>query len=309
MEKLFYDIFDYSIPVPQFGGAFHITTLFIVLALTTLLCVFFRNCKSSTVKKILFVAWLAMALLETSKQIAMNTSFVDGHISWGYNWYIFPFQFCSSPLYVIPIILLAKEGRVQNAAIAFMTTFSLFAGAAVMFNVGDVFTWYLWVDIQTMTHHGLQIVLGIFLAVRYRDKLHIKQYLGAIVVFLGLVAMAMIINHVVSVTTHEYINMFFINPLHDTTLPILSRLYKGIPYIAFFAIYVLGFALAGFIVYMLEIGIKALILKLTQRNLVVVSEVTEDTILEELKETKTDKKPASTKKSTTKQTSAKTKKK
>ena len=300
MEKLFYDIFDYSIPVPQFGGAFHITTLFLVLVLTTLLCIFFRNCKSSTVKKILFVAWLAMALLEISKQIAMNTSFVDGHILWGYNWYIFPFQFCSSPLYVIPVILLAKEGKVQNAAIAFMTTFSLFAGAAVMFNVGDVFTWYLWVDIQTMTHHGLQIVLGIFLAVRYRDHLRIKQYLGAIIVFLVLVAMAMLINHIVSVTTHEYINMFFINPLYDTTLPILSLLYKGIPYIAFFAIYVLGFAFAGFLVYMLEIGIKALILKLTTRNLVVVSEVTEDIVVEE---------SATKEKTVTKKTTAKTKKK
>ena len=138
-------------------------------------------------------------------------------------------------------------------------------------NVGDVFTWWLWVDIQTMTHHGLQSVLGIFLAVRYRDKLHIKKYLGAEIVFVILVCMAMIINHIVTVTTGEFINMFFINPLYDTTLPILSLLYKGIPYIAFFAIYVLGFALAGFIVFMIEFGLKALITKLANKNKVVVS--------------------------------------
>ena len=300
MEKLFYDIFDYSIPVPQFGGVFHITTLFLIVVLTTLLCIFFRNCKSSTVKKIVFVAWLVMTLLEISKQIAMNTSFVDGHIVWKYNWYIFPFQFCSSPLYVLPVIFFTKEGKIQDAAITFMTTFSLFAGIAVMFNVGDVFTWWLWVDIQTMTHHGLQVVLGIFLAVRYRNKLQIKKYLGAEIVFVILVCMAMIINHVVTVTTGEFINMFFINPLYDTTLPILSLLYKGIPYIAFFAIYVLGFAFAGFLVYMLEIGIKALIYKLTQKNLVVVSDITEDVVVED---------NTTEEKTVTKKTTAKTKKK
>ena len=49
----------------------------------------------------------------------------------------------------------------------------------------------------------------------------------------------------------ETFNMFYISPYFDCTLPILSEIYKQVPYIAFLGIYIVGFVLAAFIIYMI----------------------------------------------------------
>ena len=234
---------------PALYGGYHIFCLLSVIAATVLLCTFLRDAKWKTVRLILGLSLAAMVILELFKQLIYSMDVENGIVSWSYQWYAFPYQFCSTPIYVLPFALLLPEGRGRDACIAFLSSFALFGGLAVMIYPGDVFTTHTVVNIQTMVHHGLQVVLGIYLAVYARRRLGRRYYLGAVIAFLILVAVALLLNigvhHalVAAGLSDETFNMFFISPYHSCTLPILSLVQPHLSYPVFLFLYILGFSL------------------------------------------------------------------
>ena len=237
-------------------SAFHIVSFVIMVALCVALCIFCRNIKEKKLSRILMIIWGVLVFLEIYKQFVFSYSFNDaGEISWHYQWYAFPYQFCATPLTFIPFIALNKASNkltafVKEGAIAFCCTFNLFAGLAVMFSPGDVFNTYnLGIDVHTMIHHGMQMVLGIYLYVYYHGKLQYWSYLKALPIFGFFLVNAMILNAIVPTFTNDTFNMFFISWKFPCTLPVLADIYPKVPYIVFLLIYVVGFAIAGFIIY------------------------------------------------------------
>ena len=237
-------------------SAFHIVSFVIMVALCVALCIFCRNIKEKKLSRILIIIWGVLVFLEIYKQFVFSYSFNDaGEISWHYQWYAFPYQFCATPLTFIPFIALNKASNkltafVKEGAIAFCCTFNLFAGLAVMFSPGDVFNTYnLGIDVHTMIHHGMQMVLGIYLYVYYHGKLQYWSYLKALPIFGFFLVNAMILNAIVPTFTNDTFNMFFISWKFPCTLPVLADIYPKVPYIVFLLIYVVGFAIAGFIIY------------------------------------------------------------
>jgi hypothetical protein len=59
----------------------------------------------------------------------------------------------------------------------------------------------------------------------------------------------MLLNAIVPTFTNDTFNMFFISWKYPCTLPVLSDIYPKVPYIIFLLIYIVGFAIAGFIIY------------------------------------------------------------
>jgi len=59
----------------------------------------------------------------------------------------------------------------------------------------------------------------------------------------------------------ETFNMFYIGPYYDCSLPLLSMIYPKIPYICFILLYILGFGLISFILYISQKGIYNLVKK------------------------------------------------
>ena len=237
-------------------SAFHIVSFVIMIALCVALCIFCRNIKEKKLSLILIIIWGVLVFLEIYKQFVFSYSFNDaGEISWHYQWYAFPYQFCATPLTFIPFIALNKASNrvsafIKEGCIAFACTFNLFAGLAVMISPGDVFeTYNLGICVHTMIHHGMQMVLGIYLYVYYHAKLKYWSYLKALAVFGFFLINAMLLNAIVPTFTNDTFNMFFISWKFPCTLPVLSDIYPKVPYIVFLLIYVIGFAIAGFIIY------------------------------------------------------------
>lgn len=238
-------------------SAFHIVSFIIMIALCVALCVFCRNIKEKKLSRTLMIIWGVLVFLEIYKQFVFSYSFNDaGEISWHYSWYAFPYQFCATPLTFIPFIALNKGSNkvsafIKEGMIVFCCTFNLFAGLAIMIAPGDVFeTYNLGICVHTMIHHGMQMVLGIYLYVYYHGKLQYWSYLKALPVFGFFLVNAMILNLIVpKFNGGETFNMFFISPYFDCTLPVLSTIYPKVPYIIFLLIYIIGFAIAGFIIY------------------------------------------------------------
>ena len=154
----------------------------------------------------------------------------------------------------------------------FLGTFGLFAGLTVMFYPGDVFISTIGINIQTMVWHGGMVVIGLYCLVSGRLQFTIKQFFSGVLVFVVLVAIAITLNIVVynsGVLNGETFNMFFISPYFTCTLPVLN-LFQHLPYPIFVLIYILGFILAAFIIFVIPYTIskksKKVVLKDTNQS-------------------------------------------
>lgn len=252
------DTISATMQTPTLYGWFHLLFWGLVILLTTLLLVFLRDSDVRTERRILLAVLLVMLLAECYKQLVFSMEVEDGLAVWEYDWYYFPFQFCSTPLFVLPFAAFLPEGRVRSAALSFLAGYSLFAGLAVMVYPGDVFVETIGINLQTMIHHGLQVVVGIYLAVRYRSTPFLRKFLMSIPVFLLLLAVAILMNITMRA---DGLNMFFVGPYVPTTLPILSAIERRVPYAVFLAVYILGFTLAAFLTLLIVRAVAHLVAK------------------------------------------------
>ena len=257
-EKVIYFL-QGEMPTPTNYSLFHIISMLLIVGLTVFLCIKFKDCSNKTFRKILLIAWIVMVVFEIYKQIVFSFNWDGNQVVWDYQWYAFPFQMCSTIMYVLPFILFMKDGVVKDACMAYLCTFSLFAGITVFFYPNDVFISMIGINIQTMVHHGMQVVLGIFLLVYNRHRLNWKYYLKGIVVFLIMLTIANVLNIILNPKVmSESFNMFYVSPYRDCTLPILSMIYEKTPYIVFLLCYAIGMLLAGALVYLVAWGIMIL---------------------------------------------------
>ena len=90
---------DTSMETPQPYDWFHL--MFFALSLLAIipLCLIPKNPSKDHVRRVVFVTALVVIILEIYKQINFAFSYSDG-ISADYAWYAFPFQFCSTPMYI-----------------------------------------------------------------------------------------------------------------------------------------------------------------------------------------------------------------
>ena len=250
MLTKFIDLLNYQVPTPSLYGWFHISFIILIIAVTVLLCVKFKNASCKTYKNIVFIAWIIIFVLELLKQFNYSFTNQNGKVVFDYQWYVFPFQFCSSPLYVFPIIAFCKNKKLYEALISFTMTFMLFAGIAVTVYPGDVYTPILIINIQTSIHHGAQVVIGFLTICVYREKLkNYAFYLKGVLVFLALVLIAVILNLLAPTFTTETFNMFFISPYFDCIFPVLVTIQKTCHYIVFLLAYTLSFSVAALIIF------------------------------------------------------------
>ncbi|MBE7061905.1 MAG: hypothetical protein E7382_05155 [Clostridiales bacterium] len=267
-EKIIFGIDSWKMTTPTNFGWFHILSVVLCAAITVALCIFYKDAKDKTMRRIALISWLIMVVLEAMKQLTYS---YDGKaLEWDYQWYAFPYQLCSTPLYVLPFIAFMKDCKVRDAMMSYMSTFSFFGGFAVFIYPNDVFVSTTAINIQTMIHHGLQIVLGIYFFVYNRKKLSIKYHLSALFVFVALAIVAIALNEIVHASliangNDETFNMFYFSPHHGTHLPILSIICPLVPPVVFIFIYVLGFMGTSFVVYYAMIGIKALALTIKRK--------------------------------------------
>ena len=269
-ESFVYRVLQARMERPALYGTWHIVSIILTIALTVCLVKFFRNAKDSTMRTILFVGWLIMITLEICKQLEGAMQYDGYTVTWAYEWRWFPFQFCSTPMYTFPLVFLLKDCKFRRAVMAYISTFSLFAGIIVMVLPTSVFTTLISINIQTMVHHGLQVVFGVYMAAYNRSRLSKRFFAWAMIVFGAFASVAMILNIVayhklvVPGLTGEF-NMFYISPYMNNDLPVLSTVYPLVPYPVYLIIYIIGFTSVAALVYAIEKGIVALTLRKNKR--------------------------------------------
>ena len=265
LEK-FLLLLDSNMTTPNTFGWFHFMFVIIVIGVTFLLCYFFKDCNEKTFKRIIFINWILIFILEVYKQIIFSYNCENNIVSWDYQWYAFPFQLCSTPLYILPLIVLFKDGKIYQSAIAYTATFAFFGGFAVMIYPGNVFIETIGINIQTMVHHGSQVVMGIFCLVHERKRFDFKYYLKSLPVFCILLSIAVTANIVVyhifqNLNIDESFNMFYVGPYFECSLPLLNIIYPLVPSVVFLFIYLIGFVLISYIIYLVFTKINNIVKK------------------------------------------------
>ena len=255
-----FNVVAFKVEIPQSYGIYHLICVALVLAAAALMVYFLKDWSDSNVRKMACGLWIGLVAMEIIKQLIFSLYVEDGALIWDYAWFIFPFQFCSSPLYILPFVAFLKDGRLRDFAISFMATFSVFAGICVYVFPNDVYCQFGIINVQTMIHHGVQIFFGFYLGFRYRDRMNIKNLLGGTAIFSVLVAVAMLLNVVVynyltSNGMGDTFNMFFVSPYFDCTLPVLSIVHDLVPYPVFLVIYIIGFMLCAGLIMLITKGL------------------------------------------------------
>lgn len=257
--------FDSKMTTPEMYGAFHLTFFVLAIALGILLCIIFKNPSTKTVRRVILVTTLTVIAFEIYKQLNYTFSYDGTAISANYQWYAFPFQFCSTPMYVGLMAALFNKGKVHDSMCAFLATFATFAGLGVMFYPATVFIDTIGINIQTMICHGTMISIGIFLLGSGYVRSNYKTLLKAVPVFCSFVLIAAILNEIAHLSglleTHTF-NMFFISPYCEPSLPVYSLVQGAVPFPFCLILYVIGFSAAAGAV----LGLSALIRLIFIRN-------------------------------------------
>ena len=229
-------------PIPY--GEFHV--LFIVLSiLMGFLIVKICPCKKeSFIRRFLLIESILVIVLEIYKQI--NFSFyVDGsQIICDYQWYAFPFQFCSTPMYIGLLAAIIRNNTAHRRLCSYLASYALFAGVCVMLYPTTVFVDTIGINIQTMVCHGSMITVAIVLLHTGYVKAEMKTLLSALPIFLLLVLGAMVMNEVAYQTgllNTETFNMFFISPYCSPELPVYTQIQPIVPFPLSVLIYIAGF--------------------------------------------------------------------
>lgn len=250
-------VLDHEMTKPELFGWFHIMWIALVILGSLGLCLLHKK-KAPSVPAVLLAVSVVVALLELYKQINYSFSYGDG-VKFDYQWYAFPFQFCSTPMYVGLLAGMIRKGKLHDALCAYLATFSVFAGVCVTVYPGDVFISTMGINIQTMICHGSMIVLGVYLFYSGHVKAEFKTVLKAACVFAACVGLATVMNEAAYFTgllERETFNMFYISRHCAPHLPVYSSVQNVLPFPWCLVVYILGFSVAALLILMIAMGIS-----------------------------------------------------
>ncbi len=228
-------------------GAFHLSmvALIMVICLCMILLRKWLPRGERCLRLLLATFALELLLWEVGKQLCY--SYESG--SWSYNWERFPFQFCSTPIYVALVAMWLPDCKLRRALLAFLATYSPLAGASVLlYPAPSVFHEILFLDLHTMLWHGEMLIFGLYLWLSGAVQPRKETVLAGAAVYLPLPFVALGLNelsYAIGFAKPFDFNMFYIGRLGNCTVPILSWIQDHTPYAVFFLSYVIALGMGG----------------------------------------------------------------
>lgn len=193
---------------PTAYGAFHLTFTFVGLVLSVFAAWKLRKIGQKGNRILLIGCSLFLIISEVYKQL-----FYYYHIgNQSYQWWIFPFQLCSIPMYLCLIAPLLKEGKLQQAMYNFMMSFNLLGGLMAFIEPSGIVHEYWTLTLHAFVWHMLLVFIGLYLGFSDRGGKTTKDYKLAIITFLVLCAVAFTLNVCLADVSGGSVNNFYIGP-------------------------------------------------------------------------------------------------
>lgn len=194
-------------------------------------------------EKIFFMLGLILCASEIGKQLLLTFSVNDGV----YDWWHFPFQLCSLPMYLLTALPFLKSNTAKHTILTFLMTFSLLGGIAVFFDTSGMCYPLLLLTVHSYVWHILLIAIGIcsgLLSLRLPaedsrgPRLPWRSFFDTVLLYGFFCLTASAINFVV--TPFGNINMFYINPAYPMEQVFFENIAHFIGNAAGIAVYILA---------------------------------------------------------------------
>lgn len=136
-----------------------------------------------------------------------------------YDWWYFPFQLCSMPIYLLPLHLFSKNERIREMTGTFLIDYGMMAGILVFLDTSGFHYPIEILTVHSYLWHILMIVMGILLL--RRVKLSKRSFIDAFHLYLFLAMIAEILN---ILFRKEGIDMYYLSPFY----PMSQIVYKDV---------------------------------------------------------------------------------
>lgn len=207
-------------------------------------------CPDRQIRRILLFCGLFLGACELYKQLFLYYIMNGRH----YNWWFFPFQLCSLPIYLCLAIPFLKAGNTKTVLCTFLQDFTLLGGIAALV-VPEGFSHIHW----TLTLHGyvwhiLLILIGLFVYLSGQTDLSRKGYLRTLPFFALCCAAATAIN--LAAPGRGEADMFYISPYHASVQPVFGALAERIGILPSHLLYLLTICLGAYLIHCLFAFLK-----------------------------------------------------
>ncbi len=197
---------------PAAYGPFHILFLLFGLGGSAAAAYGLRWCSPARCRRVLLGVGLFLMLCEAYKLLFY--SYVIGRGS--FQWWVFPFQLCSIPMYLCVAANLTRREAVRRAIYTFLCTYNLLGGFLALLEPSGLCHEYWTLTIHAFLWHTLLVFLGAFLIRTGNGPKSFVDFCRATVLFLILCLVAFCINLVFFRPSGGQINMFFVGPANNS---------------------------------------------------------------------------------------------
>ena len=239
----------WSMTPPAVWSPFHLVFMLIGIPLAAFAAWKLRTRSEAFRLHLLFACGIFLAFSEVYKQLFLYYIENNRH----YDWWYFPFQLCSVPMYLglfIPMV----PARIRNVFYLFIQDFGLLGGIMALAEPSGLMHPYWTMTVHGFLWHFNLIFMGLICAFYNLKTETPKSYLHTIPLFLFCTAIATAVN----VLSHPYGNadMFYISPYYPNGQIVFHQISLVIGTFAGNCLYLASVLLGGFIIHIscLEIG-------------------------------------------------------
>lgn len=247
LSKFFFSMRILADEAPKMFGLLHILMLIAAFVCIPLLVWALRNISDKTFRRIML--GIGIFLLSTEIYKMFYTYYVECHQSIGDSMYRLSFQLCSLPIYMTFMVAFMKDGKVRNALLNFMMTYTLLAGFITCVYPSTIFTDEMLISVHSCIWHTLLVFIGVLIGATGRGGKTLKDFRGAFFVFLICVQIAFDLNVIFG--KFGTVNMFFIGPVVEPSLPILADIARAAGWQIHLPVYVFALTAGAFIFFLL----------------------------------------------------------
>ncbi len=168
------------------------------------------------VSRILFACGILLAAGELYKQLFLY------YVVFGtYNWWYFPFQLCSIPMYLCLLApVLRRNDRIFRAVCTFLQDFGLLGGVMALAEPSGLLHPYWTLTMHGLIWHILLVFIGLVLTFSQIPDRTVRGYLATLPMLAVFCAVATVIN----VATGGAADMFYISPFYPVTQVVFYEL-------------------------------------------------------------------------------------
>lgn len=191
---------------PKPYGLFHIVMLLGGIPVSIALAWKLRRVSDRSYHRILFAIAVILLLSELYKQL-FHFYVMDNKT---YDWWIFPFQLCSLPMYLCAILPFMKKSRWLIPLETFLMDFNLLGGLMALLVPDGLMHPYITLTLHAFVWHFLLLFVGFFIGFSRHGDTSLSGFIKTLPILLICIGAATLLN----VLFHSYgdINMFYISP-------------------------------------------------------------------------------------------------